>query len=112
MERFGGQHSVDTPNTSTVAQSLTSLRSGVLDSTISMDFLVQFLHRTTDATVLGNPQITINDNETGKLFVGQEVPKPDNTQVNAISGGQNTTVTYKQAGVILEVTPHINSSGD
>ena len=76
-----------------------------------MDFLVQFLRKTTDATVLAEPQINIRDNETGRLFVGQQVPIPDNTQVSQI-GGQNTTIRYKDVGVVLEVTPHINTFGD
>jgi general secretion pathway protein D len=108
---FGGNSTVNTPSSSTIAQALASLRSGVLSSTISMDFLVQFLHETTAATVLAEPQLNIRDNETGKLFVGQEVPVPENTQVSSV-GSQNTSITYKDVGVVLEVTPHINSSGD
>ncbi len=100
-----------TPTASTLAQALSSLHSGVLSSSISMDFLVQFLKETTGATVLAEPQLNIRDNETGKLFVGQEVPVPENTQVSSV-GSQNTSITYKDVGVVLEVTPHINSSGD
>ena len=111
QEGLGQNTTVNTPSAPTVAQSLASLRSGVLSGTLSMDFLVQFLRRTTDATVLAEPQINIRDNETGKLFVGQEVPVPDNTQISSV-GSQNTTITYKDVGVVLEVTPHINSSGD
>ena len=109
---FGGLTTVNTPPASApnVLQSLTTLRSGVLDSTISMDFLVQFLRRTTDAKVLAEPQINIRDNETGRLFVGQEVPIPDLNQVGY--GSQSTSFKYKNVGVVLEVTPHINSSGD
>ncbi len=108
---FGGLTTVNTPSGNGVAQALTSLRSGVLDASVSMDFLIQFLRKTTDATVLAEPQINIADNEVGKLFVGQQVPIPDNTQVNQL-GGQNTSIKYKEVGVILEVTPHINSTGD
>jgi general secretion pathway protein D len=113
MKGYGGTSLVNTPfpSTSTMAQALTSLRSGVLSSSVSMDFLVQFLQRTTDATIIGEPMITIKDNETGKLFVGQEVPRPDNNQVSSL-GTQSSTVAYQEAGVTLEVTPHINSSGD
>ncbi len=114
---FGGTTVVNstTPASSlspgAVASALTSLRSGVLSSTISMDFLVQFLKTTTGATVLDNPQISIEDNETGKLFVGQQVPVPDNNQISSV-GSQNTSIKYKDVGVVLEVTPHINTSGD
>jgi len=90
---------------------MTSLRSGVLDSTINMDYLVQFLRKTTEATVLAEPQINIRDNETGRLFVGQQVPIPDNSQISSV-GSQNTTIRYKDVGVVLEVTPHINTFGD
>ena len=88
-----------------------SLRSGVLDSSISVDFLVQFLRRTTDATVLAEPQINIADNELGKLFVGQQVPFIERSQSTDV-GALNQTFSYKDVGIILEVTPHINNAGD
>ncbi|MGN6643876.1 MAG: secretin N-terminal domain-containing protein [Verrucomicrobiota bacterium] len=108
---FGGNTTVNTPSDTQLAQTLASLRSGVVDSSISMDFLVQFLKKTTEATVLGNPQINIRNNETGRLFVGQQVP----IQTQSIDSGANglrQSFSYKNVGVILEVTPHINSSGD
>ena len=110
----GGTTSVNTPANNaagTVVQTLASLRSGMVSSTLNIDYLVQFLRKNTDATVLGEPSITIDDNEMGKLFVGQEVPVPQNTQVSSV-GSQNTSITYKNVGVVLEVTPHINSDGD
>jgi type II secretion system protein D len=111
---FGGTTLVNTPANNaagTVIQTLASLRSGMVSSTLNIDYLVQFLRKNTDATVLGEPSITIDDNEMGKLFVGQEVPVPQNTQVSSV-GSQNTSITYKDVGVVLEVTPHINSDGD
>jgi type II secretion system protein D len=108
---YGGNTTVNSPSSDAVAQALTSLRSGVLSSSISMDFLVQFLHKTTGANVLAAPQLNVRDNETGKLFVGQQVPVPNNTQFSSV-GSQNTTISYKDVGVVLEVTPHINIDGD
>jgi general secretion pathway protein D len=112
---FGGKTTVNTPSSSgganAVVQSLASLRSGVLESTVNMDFLVQFLRKNTDAKVLAEPQINIRDNETGRLFVGQQVPIPQNTVVSPLAG-QNTSFTYKDVGVVLEVTPHVNNMGD
>jgi general secretion pathway protein D len=120
LKSFGGSTAANTPYTSasipgqygnSITKSLGSLSSGVLDSSVSMDFLIQFLKTTTSATVLASPQINIEDNETGKLFVGQQVPFIDNSVIQA-QGGQNSSFTYKDVGVILEVTPHINNSGD
>ena len=113
MKGFGGATAINSPLNSggSVLQQLTSLRSGVLDGTVNMDFLIQFLRRTTDAKVLASPQINIRDNETGRLFVGQQVPIPGQSLVSSV-GSQNTTFLYKPVGIVLEVTPHITSSGE
>ena len=108
---FGEKTTVNTPADGSAAQSMASLRSGVASGSVNMDVLIQFLKKNTDASVIGSPQITINDNETGKLFVGQQVPVPDSTQVSSV-GSQNTAIKYKDVGVVLEVTPHINNNGD
>jgi general secretion pathway protein D len=111
MQGFGGNTAVNTPNADAVAQTLTTLRSGVLSSTINMDFLIQFLRKTTDARTLAEPQINIRDNETGRLFVGQQIPILMAAQ-NQGSIGMSQNFDYKDVGVILEVTPHINNTGD
>jgi general secretion pathway protein D len=111
MQGFGGVSQVNSPNNNAVAQTLTTLRSGVLSGTMSMDFLIQFLRQTTDARVLGEPQINIRDNETGRLFVGQQIPILTASQ-NSGSIGLSQNFEYKDVGVILEVTPHINNTGD
>jgi general secretion pathway protein D len=86
-----------------------SLRTGVLDSKVNLDFLIQFLRKNTDATVLAEPQINIADNELGKLFVGSQVPFISGS-MNTDVGGRNDTFQYRDVGIILEVTPHINNS--
>lgn len=61
--------------------------------------------------MLGEPQINIRDNETGRLFVGQQIPILTASQ-NSGSIGLSQNFVYKDVGVILEVTPHINNMGD
>jgi type II secretion system protein D len=94
-----------------VAQALTSLRSGVLTGGMSMDFLIQFLQQKADASVISEPQITISDNDMAKLFVGQQVAVVTGSQ-NPSTGGLQQQFKYQNVGVILEVEPHINESGD
>ncbi len=108
---FGGKTTVNNPPAGEVGSAMTMLRSGVLDSTLNLDVLVQFLRRNTDATVLAEPQINIADNEMGRLFVGQQVPFIDKSQSTDV-GGLVQSFQYKLVGVILEVTPRINSAGD
>lgn len=86
-----------------------ALKSGVLESSVNLDVLVQFLRKNTDSTVLAEPQINVADNEMGKLFVGSRVPFISGS-LNTEIGGRNDTFQYKDVGIILEVTPHINDS--
>jgi general secretion pathway protein D len=86
-----------------------AFRSGVLNSSINVDMLVQFLRKNTDATVLAEPKISVSDNELGKLFVGSQVPFISGS-LNTDFGGRNDSFQYKDVGIILEVTPQINNA--
>jgi len=108
---FGGKTEVTSLSADGIASALSTLRSGTVSSVINLDFLVQFLKKTTDASVLSEPQINVADNEVGKLFVGQQVPFIERSQSTDV-GALNQTFSYKNVGVILEVTPHINTAGD
>jgi type II secretion system protein D len=88
-----------------------TLRTGVLDASVNLDLLVQFLRRNTDAAVLAEPQISIRDNELGRLFVGAQVPFITQSQLTP-QGVRNDSFEYRDVGVILEVTPNINSSDE
>ena len=86
-----------------------ALKTGILDSTVNLDVLVQFMRKNTDANVMAEPQINVADNELGKLFVGAQVPFISGS-LNTREGGRNDSFTYRDVGIILEVTPHINNS--
>ncbi|MHB9008971.1 MAG: secretin N-terminal domain-containing protein [Limisphaerales bacterium] len=111
LSGFGGKTTVNNPAAGEVNSLMTTLRSGVLSSSINLDVLVQFLRKTTDASVLAAPQINVADNEMGRLFVGQQVPFVDNSQSTDV-GSLVQSFQYKLVGVILEVTPRINNAGD
>jgi type II secretion system protein D len=88
-----------------------SFHSGVFDSTMNLDFLIQFLRKNANAKILAEPQLNIADNETGKLFVGARVPFISGS-LNTDVGGRNDTFQYRDVGIILEVIPRINSSNE
>jgi general secretion pathway protein D len=113
QKAFGGTQYY-TPNnnmSNIIGNALSGVRSGLIANSISADVLVQFLKENTGATVLGEPQLEIKDNELGKLFVGQQVPILTSSLTTDV-GGLNQGFQYKDVGVILEVQPHINESGD
>ena len=61
---------------------------------------------------MAEPHINIEDNELGRLFVGAQVPFLSGSVINTGFGGRNDTFKYRDVGIILEVTPHINESGE
>ncbi len=64
---------------------------------------VQALEQSNDAHLISNPIITTTDNREAKILVGQKIPLIVADEAgNAIT--QLTTI-----GIMLEVTPHINS---
>jgi type II secretion system protein D len=109
QKQFGGTQYGGSTNG--IGSALASLRTGLIANNVSADVLIQFLKENTGAVVLGEPQLEINDNELGKLFVGQQVPILTGSLTTDV-GGLNQSFQYKDVGVILEVEPHINESGD
>lgn len=82
--------------------------SGVIDASVDVNLLVQFLRKNADATVLAEPQINVADNELGRLFVGSKIPFIQGS-LNTREGGRNDTFQYRDVGIILELTPQINN---
>ena len=83
---------------------------GVLNADFNLDVLVQFLRKQVDGRIRASPRINVADNERGKLFVGSRVPFITGS-LNTTEGGRNDSFQYRDVGIILEVTPHINRDG-
>lgn len=68
------------------------------------------LARESKVRVLSSPSVLVLDNQTASIRVGDQQPiftgKLDTAQ-----GSSSTTVQYKDTGVSLQVTPHVNSNG-
>jgi general secretion pathway protein D len=60
--------------------------------------------------VLSRPYILTSDNQPARILVGQQVPIPRNTRTTE-TGQTISNIDYRDAGIILEVTPHINPEG-
>ncbi|MGH8569235.1 MAG: type II secretion system protein GspD, partial [Gammaproteobacteria bacterium] len=66
--------------------------------------------------VLSSPSLMVLDNQTATIKVVQQVPIITTQQQSAIGGGVSESnllqgIDYKDAGVILEVTPRVNLGG-
>ncbi|WP_169728974.1 type II secretion system secretin GspD [Desulfatirhabdium butyrativorans] len=62
--------------------------------------------------ILSSPNILALDNKEASIEVGKEIPTVTGTTTDATAGTTITnSVQYRKTGIILNVTPHINSSG-
>jgi len=71
------------------------------------------LNSITDVTVLSAPSIMVQNNQTAHLQVGDEVPIVTQTATSVTESNAPlvSSIELRETGVILEVTPRINSNG-
>lgn len=81
--------------------------------------LVAFLNASENRSrvhTLSAPSVLVSDNGTASFEVGTEVPIPTSSSITPVqTGGTNLfaqTISYQQTGVILQVKPQINESGN
>lgn len=60
--------------------------------------------------ILSRPSILARNNQLATIVVGQEVPLITATRFDTVNGQVNT-ITYRDIGIILRVTPFISSDG-
>lgn len=60
--------------------------------------------------ILSRPQIRTVDNHPAQIQIGQKVPIVDGVTVTAV-GSANPVIRQDEAGIILNVTPHISPDG-
>jgi len=75
--------------------------------------IINALHSLTDVKILSNPSLVVVDNESASLEVGDQVPV--STGAATVLSSNNTvvnTIDYVNTGIILHVTPHVNSNGN
>jgi general secretion pathway protein D len=75
--------------------------------------VINALSAVTQVKVLSSPQVVVLDNESARLQVGAQVPVLTQTQQSTLSTGAPivNSVEYRDTGVIMLVTPRVNSGG-
>lgn len=71
------------------------------------------LQNITTVNVLSSPQIMVMDNQTARLRVGDLVPFLTQSAQSTVTAGSPVInqIDYRPTGVILDVTPRVNSGG-
>jgi general secretion pathway protein D len=82
---------------------------GIPQAQIVLSALSQITH----VEVVSSPALTVLDNETAKLQVGDQVPIATRSSQSTITPDAPTVndIELKDTGVILSVTPRVNASG-
>jgi len=61
--------------------------------------------------VLSNPSVLVLDNHSASIMVGKQQPIKTSTSISSNGGFATENITYKDTGVMLNVTPSVNTSG-
>jgi len=71
------------------------------------------LNAITQVNVISSPTLTVLNNRTATLQVGDQVPIVTQSAVGIVTAGAPivNSVNYRDTGVILSITPRINESG-
>lgn len=92
-----------------LSQITPGLSYALTDATGGIKAVLNALATDNKVNVLSSPHIMVADNQTAKIQVGDSVPVQG--QSTTTNTGVVTSVQYLDTGVILSVTPRINSSG-
>jgi len=76
-------------------------------------FALNALQQVTTVRVLSSPQLLVLDNQPARLQVGNVVPYLSQTSQSTITSNAPVvnSINYQQTGVVLDVTPRVNSGG-
>ncbi len=79
----------------------------------SPNFALAALSAVTNVKVLSAPEIMVLDNQPARLQVGQQVPVLTGTATSTLAAGAPVvnSVDYHETGVIMQVTPRVNTGG-
>jgi general secretion pathway protein D len=71
--------------------------------------MVNLLEQVSSVNMLASPHLLVSDHQSARIRVGQEIPLQLGQGVTAVGAVSN--YDYRETGVLLSVTPHINPGG-
>ena len=82
-------------------------------NTTNIKFVFDALSTITDVNIISSPTLMVMDNKRATLQVGNEVPIVTQSAVAVITPGAPivNSITYRNTGIVLNVTPRIGDGG-
>ncbi|MBE8718864.1 type II secretion system protein GspD [Cellvibrio sp. KB43] len=107
----GGAPASGRPLTSTgTTGAVSGLAYSIYDSVGDLRTIINALASKSLVNILSSPTVTVLDNEPANIQVGQQQPVQSGSAVTD-GGVVSNSITYKDTGVVLDVTPSVNSGG-
>lgn len=104
------QGQAQSADTALGASSILGFAYGLYNPVGDLRFLLSAIEDKSKINILSSPNVLAVDNEKATIEVGQDVPTITQSVTNTSSDGTVTnSVQYRNTGILLEVTPHINS---
>ncbi len=75
----------------------------------SIQGLIDFVETNKDVRILANPKVLVLNNHTATIDSVEEIPYKELSETS--EGGSIGTISFKEAGIKLEVTPQITDDG-
>jgi type II secretory pathway component GspD/PulD (secretin) len=82
---------------------------GTLDFS-SFSAILNLLETRANTKVVSNPRVVVLNNQKASIQVGSDYPIPSFERNETTGSMEITGFSYRELGVVLNVTPHINSS--
>jgi general secretion pathway protein D len=102
-----------TNNTATITPAVPGFNLSWVAGNFAPKAILDLLSAVTQTRVISTPRLLVLSNETARLQVGDVVPIITQSATSTVTSNPLilNNVTYKETGVVLEVTPRVNSGG-
>ncbi len=94
---------------------LNNATTGRLDTAVfsapAFNVVLSALESLSDTELVSNPTVVTLNNTPAMINIGEEFPIPDYTYNDERGSFEVSGFTFKAIGIILQVTPHVNSAG-
>jgi general secretion pathway protein D len=96
-----------------IAPSVPGFALSYLSGNFEPRVILNLLSEVTQTKVISTPRLLVLSNQTARLQVGDVVPIITQSATSTVTSNPLVlnNVTYKETGVVLEVTPRVNSGG-
>jgi type II secretory pathway component GspD/PulD (secretin) len=109
-----GANGTTTSNTTSLTTGVSGSAMNAISAVFSADqfkLVLSALEQLNDAKIVSNPTIITLNNQEANINVGQEYPIPQYSFNQQTGTFQVDGFSYKDIGIILKVTPQVNSRG-